>query len=44
MNAISKTLMRQLDEFPDTQLAVAAAILSAVETVVDERIAELFDE
>ncbi|WP_319468668.1 MarR family transcriptional regulator [uncultured Pseudodesulfovibrio sp.] len=39
-----KTLMRQLDAFPDTQLAVAAAILSAVETVVDERIAELFDE
>ena len=37
-----KTLTRQLEVFPDTQLAVAVAILSTVETIVDGRIAELF--
>lgn len=39
-----ETLVKQLDEFPDTQLAVTAAILAAVETVVDNRIAELFGD
>ena len=39
-----KTLRRQLEEFPDTQLAVTAAILSVVEKVVDERIDELFND
>jgi len=38
------TLADRLNEFPDTQLAVAAAILSVVETVVDERMYELFGE
>jgi DNA-binding MarR family transcriptional regulator len=39
-----KTLTRQLNAFPDTQLAVATAILSTIEAVVDERIAELFGD
>ena len=39
-----KTLVKQLGEFPDTQLAVAASILAVVESVVDKRIAELFGE
>lgn len=38
------TLMQRLDEFPETQIAVASAILAAVESVVDERVAELFGE
>ena len=39
-----KTLVEKLKEFPDTQLAVATAILSVVETVMDDRMAELFGE
>lgn len=39
-----KTLTKRLDDFPDTQLAVAAAILATVEIVVDERIGELFGD
>ena len=39
-----ETLVKQLDAFPDTQLAVAAAILASVERIVDDRIAELFGE
>nr|WP_321513994.1 MarR family transcriptional regulator [uncultured Pseudodesulfovibrio sp.] len=38
------TLMKQLEEFPDTQLAVATVILTVVESAVDKRIAELFRE
>lgn len=38
------TLLEQLTEFPETQLAVAAAILAVVEAVMDERIAELFGD
>eukprot|EP00828_Plagiopyla_frontata_P031471 TRINITY_DN41303_c0_g1_i1.p2 TRINITY_DN41303_c0_g1~~TRINITY_DN41303_c0_g1_i1.p2 ORF type:complete len:212 (-),score=34.43 TRINITY_DN41303_c0_g1_i1:310-945(-) len=38
------SLAEQLGEFPDTQLAVAAAILAVVESVVDERILELFGD
>jgi len=37
-------LEERLKEFPDTQLAVATAILAVVETVVDDRIGELFGE
>lgn len=39
-----KTLMQRLADYPDTQLAIASVILSVVETVVDERMAELFGE
>jgi DNA-binding MarR family transcriptional regulator len=35
-------LIDRLGEFSDTQIATAAMILSAVETVVDERMAEVF--
>ncbi|NDV18361.1 MarR family transcriptional regulator [Pseudodesulfovibrio sp. JC047] len=38
------TLVDRLEAFPDTQIAVAAAILATVETTVDERIAELFTD
>lgn len=38
------TLVKRLEEFPDTQIALATAILAVVETVVDERMAELFTE
>lgn len=37
-----RTLVKRLEEFPDTQIAMTAAILAEVETVVDERMAELF--
>lgn len=39
-----KNLTRSLDDFPDVHLAVAAAILASVESVVDDRIAELFGD
>lgn len=39
-----KTLVEQLKEFPDTQLTVAAAILAVVESVMDDRIRELFGD
>ena len=35
-------LLDKLDEFSDPQLATASAILAVIETVVDERMAELF--
>ncbi|WP_245577010.1 MarR family transcriptional regulator [Maridesulfovibrio zosterae] len=35
-------LLGRLDEFSDPQIASASAILAIVETVVDERIAEIF--
>ena len=35
-------LLEKLDEFSDPQLATASAILAVIETVVDERMAELF--
>ncbi|WP_147820715.1 MarR family winged helix-turn-helix transcriptional regulator [Salidesulfovibrio onnuriiensis] len=38
------TLKARLRDFPDTQLALASAILAVVETVVDERMSELFGE
>ena len=37
-----KTLTKRLDDFPDNQLAIAAAVLATVETTVDDRIEELF--
>ncbi|THB62757.1 MAG: MarR family transcriptional regulator [Desulfovibrio sp.] len=39
-----RTFGERLEEFPDSQLAIAVAILATAETVVDERIAELFGE
>ena len=38
------TLKERLGDFPDHQLALASAILAVVETVVDERMAELFPD
>ncbi|WP_320171843.1 MarR family transcriptional regulator [Maridesulfovibrio sp.] len=35
-------LFDRLDEFTDPQLATASAVLAVVETVVDDRLAELF--
>ncbi len=35
-------LIHRLDDFTDPQLATASAVLAVVETVVDERLAELF--
>ncbi len=39
-----RTLKERLQDFPDTQIALASAILAVVETVVNERMAELFGE
>ncbi len=39
-----QTLLERLDAFTDPQLATTAAILAVVESVVDERMAELFDK
>ena len=39
-----QVLEKRLEEFPDAQLAIAVAILATAESVVDERIAELFGE
>ncbi|TIH15889.1 MarR family transcriptional regulator [Marinifilum sp. JC120] len=35
-------LKKRLDEFTDPQLATASAVLAVVETVVDDRLAEMF--
>lgn len=37
-----RNLVGKLDEFSDPQIATASAILAVIETVVDERMAELF--
>jgi len=37
-----RTLRKRLDEFPDPQIATTSAILAVIETVVDDRMAELF--
>ncbi|SHI81772.1 transcriptional regulator, MarR family [Halodesulfovibrio aestuarii] len=37
-------LLSRLEEFSDPQIATASAIMAVVETVVDERMAELFGE
>ncbi len=39
-----QTLLERLDAFSDPQLVTTTAILAVVESVVDERIAELFGE
>lgn len=39
-----RTLKKRLQDFPDSQIALASAILAVVETVVDDRMAELFNE
>ena len=36
------TLRERLEEFPDEQIATASLILAVVESVVDDRMAELF--
>lgn len=36
------TLVEKLEDFPETQLTIAVAILAVVETTVDERMKELF--
>ena len=44
MSGNMQTLLERLDAFSDPQLVTTTAILAVVESVVDERIAELFGE
>lgn len=37
-----KTLLSRLEEFPDEQIATASLVMAVIESVVDDRMAELF--
>lgn len=38
-----KSLLVRLEEFPDEQIATVSLVLSVIETIVDDRMAELFN-